>query len=116
MIIERQGAKPALLTTKGFGDLLEIGRQVRPSLYNLQEDKPEPLVPRSLRKEVDERILADGSELKEVSPNQVKEILLKLKKENVASVAVCFLFSYLNHSHEEIVAGCVLFHILHHHP
>ena len=107
MIIERKGAKTALLTTKGFGDLLEIGRQVRPSLYNLQEDKPEPLVPRSLRKEVDERILADGSELKEVSPNQVKEILLKLKKENVASVAVCFLFSYLNHSHEEIVEKCI---------
>ena len=67
MIIERKGAKTALITTKGFRDLLEIGRQTRPSLYDIMEDKPETLVRRALRREVDERTMADGTILRKAN-------------------------------------------------
>lgn len=107
MIIERKGAKTALLTTKGFADVLEIARQVRPSLYNIQMDKPEPLIRRALRREVDERICADGSIYQPVDREQVIRILQSLKEEGVESLAVCFLFSYLNSEHEKLVESCI---------
>lgn len=107
MIIERKGAKTALLTTRGFGDILEIGRQVRPSLYNLFEDKPETLVKRSLRREVSERIMSDGSVLEKVNPDEVVEILSDLKAQGVESLAVCFLFSFLNNENEKLVEECI---------
>ncbi len=107
MIIERKGAKTALITTKGFRDLLEIGRQARPSLYNIMEDKPETLVRRSLRKEVDERVTADGNVLRGVDRANVIEILKSLQQEGVESLAVCFLFSFLNSDNEKIVEECI---------
>lgn len=107
MIIERKGAKTALVTTKGFADVLEIARQLRPNLYNNQMDKPEPLIRRSLRREVDERICADGSIYKPLHREEVIEVLQKLKSEGVQALAVCFLFSYLNNSHEKIVEECI---------
>ena len=107
MIIERKGAKTALLTTKGFRDLLEIGRQVRPSLYDIMEDKPETLVRRALRCEVDERTMADGSILRTVDRDEVMQVLDRLKKKGVESVAVCFLFSFLNPENERIVEHCI---------
>lgn len=107
MIIERKGAKTALITTKGFGDLLEIGRQTRPSLYNLQDDKPSPLVMRSLRKEVEERIDAKGTVLAPIKREEILAVLEKLKNEGVESLAVCFLFSYLNPEHEKVVSECI---------
>jgi N-methylhydantoinase A len=107
MIIERKGAKTALITTEGFRDVLEIGRQVRPSLYNLFEDKPETLVKRSLRGEVSERTLSDGSVAKKVDPEEVYALLSDFKKQGVKSIAVCFLFSFLNNENEKIVERCV---------
>ncbi|MGI6169688.1 MAG: hydantoinase/oxoprolinase family protein, partial [Christensenellales bacterium] len=107
MIIERKGAKTALITTKGFGDILEIGRQTRPSLYDLQEDKPETLIPRLFRREADERISADGGIYKAIDAEEIKEILRQLKARKVEALAVCFLFSYLNSSHEKVVEQCI---------
>lgn len=107
MIIERKGAKTALITTKGFRDLLEIGRQTRPSLYNTQEDKPETLVRRSLRTEVDERIAADGTVLRRAKREEILPLLKRLKAEGVESLAVCFLFSFLNRENEAVVEECV---------
>lgn len=103
MIIERKGAKTALITTKGFRDLLEIGRQLRPSLYNIMDDKPEMLVRRSLRTEVSERIAADGTVLAAVSKEEVLRLLKELKAQGVESLAICFLFSFLNSANERQV-------------
>lgn len=107
MIIERKGAKTALITTKGFADVLEIARQVRPSLYNIQADKPEPLIRRALRREVSERVCADGSVCKALDREEVIRVLTDLKAQGVESLAVCFLFSYLNRRHEQLVEECV---------
>ena len=83
MIIERKGAKTALITTKGFRDLLEIGRQTRPSLYDIMDDKPETLVRRALRREVDERTMADGTILRKVNRDEVLRVLSQLKEKGV---------------------------------
>ena len=83
MIIERKGAKTALITTKGFRDLLEIGRQTRPSLYDVQEDKPQLLVRRALRTEIDERTLADGSILRGAKKEEIIPLLQRLKDDGV---------------------------------
>lgn len=107
MIIERKGAKTALITTKGFRDLLEIGRQTRPSLYNIMEDKPETLVKRSLRKEISERVTAKGDILRDVDRDEVRSVLKELKEQGVESIAVCFLFSFLNSRNEKIVEECI---------
>jgi N-methylhydantoinase A/acetone carboxylase, beta subunit len=97
----------ALFTTKGFRDVIEIGRQNRPRLYDLFFEKPKPLVPRELRFEVDERVLADGTVAKRVDVNEVESYAIKAKSVGVVSVAVTFLHSYANPSNEEI-AGEVL--------
>jgi len=97
----------ALFTTKGFRDVIEIGRQNRPRLYDLFFEKPKPLVPRELRFEVDERVLADGAVAKRVDVNEVESYAIKAKSVGVVSVAVAFLHSYANSSNEEI-AGEVL--------
>jgi len=89
----------ALLTTKGFSDIIEIGRQNRPELYNLYFKKLKPLVPRDLRIEIDERITADGKILKEVDKGEVEE---KLKVVDVEGVAIVFLHSYINPTNEKI--------------
>lgn len=92
--------KVALLTTKGFKDVVEIGRQNRPRLYDLDFKKPRPLVPRSLRFEVDERTSPDGSVVKVVDPREVEEVLRRLEEEGVESVAIVFLHSYANPANE----------------
>jgi len=73
LVIERKGAVTGLLTTKGFRDVLEIGRQTRPHLYNYRIRRPEPLVPRYLRREVTERVLADGSVRLPLREDEVRE-------------------------------------------
>ena len=83
MIIERKGAKTALITTHGFRDLLEIGRQTRPSLYNIMEDKPATLVKRSLRKEISERVTAKGDILRDVDRDEVRAVLKELREQGV---------------------------------
>lgn len=107
MIIERKGAKTALITTKGFRDLLEIGRQTRPSLYNIMEDKPELLIRRQLRKEINERVTSDGAVLQTPTEEEIKRVLFDLKSKGVESIAVCFLFSFLNPDNEKIVEKCI---------
>jgi N-methylhydantoinase A/acetone carboxylase, beta subunit len=81
----------ALFTTKGFRDVIEIGRQNRPRLYDLFFEKPHPLVPRHLRFEVDERVLPDGTVLKSVDAAEVESYAKKALGDGVFSVAVAFL-------------------------
>ena len=99
-LLERRGAAVGLVSTAGFGDLLEIGRQARPDLYDLQVDKAEPLVPRDLRLEVPERVYYDGRVIAPVEMEELEEVIRRLRRAKVEAVAVCFLHSYVNPSHE----------------
>ena len=99
-LLERKGAKTALITTKGFRDVLEIGRQKRPDLYNFWVKRPEPPIPRYLVFEIDERTLADGSVIKDVEEENAKDVIKQMKKYGVESVAICFLNSYINGENE----------------
>ena len=103
-LLTRTGAPTALITTRGFRDTLVIGRQARPDLYALHPQRQEPLVPRRWRFEVDERIAADGSVVTELDLEQVDAVLNRIERTGVRSVAICFLFSFINSTHEEIVA------------
>jgi len=102
-LLERKGAKTAFLTTAGFEDLLEIGRQTRRELYNIMVEERIALIPRRLCFGVKERTLADGRVEKTIDPNQARGIIRRLKREGVGSVAVCFLHSYANPANEERV-------------
>jgi len=102
-LIQRSGGKVALITTEGFRDLLEIGRQTRPHMYSLQIDHPDPLVPRELRLEVAERLLADGSVHIALAQDDVAKTVKKALAARVDAVAVCFLFAYVNSEHEKNV-------------
>jgi len=106
-IIERKGAKTALLTTQGFRDVLEIGRELRYSLYDLYLQMPEPLVPRYLRQEIRERLDKDGNVLTEMDREQVHSILSALNSEDIESLAICFLHSYADNKHEKAAAEIV---------
>ncbi len=99
-LLERKGAATALVTTRGFEDVLEIGRQNRPSIYSLFPSRPKPLIPSALRLGVTERVLHDGSVLIPMRREELPEILGRLRRARVESVAVCLLFSYANPSHE----------------
>lgn len=100
-MLELKGAKTALLTTKGFKDVLQIGRQTRPKLYEFRARKSEPLVPRHLRLEVDERIDAKGNILKKIDEEELAQIAETLKRDNIEALAICFINSYVNPSHEK---------------
>jgi N-methylhydantoinase A len=100
LVIERKGAKTGLITTQGFRDVLEIGRQTRPHLYNYAIERPAPLVPRELRLEVQERILADGSVLKPLDEAAVVAAVEQFVAAGVSAVVICFLHSYRNPDHE----------------
>ena len=102
-LIQHRGAVTGLITTAGFRDLLEIGRQRRPHLYDLQADKPPVLVPRSLRVEVAERIRHDGRIDTPVDHADVRSAVRALRQAGARSVAVCFLYSYVDARHEAIV-------------
>ncbi len=102
-LLERRGARTALVATEGFRDVLEIGRQDRPDLYNLQTERPAPLVPRARRFEVRERISADGEVLTPLDEAALRPLVDRLRKKKVESVAVCLLFSFLSPRHEQAV-------------
>lgn len=102
-LIQKRGVETGLITTDGFRDLLELGRQKRPHLYDLQADKPEPLVRRDRRIEVRERVLHDGTIETELDDEQVRQAVRKLKADGVRSIAVCFLYSYVVSDHENRV-------------
>lgn len=106
-IIEGKIARTGFVTTDGFRDMLEIARQIRPSLYDLQFEKPKPLVPRYLSFSVPERLDARGSILTPLDESVMREVAEKLRAEKVEAVAVCFLHAYLNPAHE-IIAGEIL--------
>ncbi len=107
-LLERSGAKTALLITKGFRDIYEIGRVNRPDAYNLFFSKHVPLVPRSLRFEVSERLRADGSLHKPLDEKGVRELARELKAQQVEAVAVLLLHSYRNPDHERRVKAILL--------
>ncbi|MDP7612855.1 MAG: hydantoinase/oxoprolinase family protein [Dehalococcoidia bacterium] len=102
-IIEGKTAKTAFITTEGFRDMLEIARQIRPSLYDLQFEKPKPLVQRQLCFEVPERLDAKGSIIKPLDDEAVKNVVDQIAKLDVEAVAVCLLHSYRNSDHENRV-------------
>jgi len=95
-IIERKGAQTGLITTKGFRDVLELGREIRYDAYDIFSEYPEPVVPRPLRMEIGERLTADGRILKDVDEKEVLDVLEKLKTFGIESLAVCFINSYEN--------------------
>jgi N-methylhydantoinase A len=106
-LIQHNGARAGLITTRGFRDLLEIGRQTRPDLYDLQVDRPEPLICRDLRLEVSERVYSDGRVLTPLNWDEVVAAVGQFKVAQVEAVALCFLFSYLMPEHEARVRELV---------
>jgi N-methylhydantoinase A len=103
-LIERRGTRTALLTTEGFRDAIAIGTEHRYDMYDIFIEKPEPLVPRSLRYGVSERSLDDGSVVVELDEEQVRSIAAELKEREVGAVAVSFLHGFRNPAHEQRVA------------
>lgn len=107
-LLQRKGAKVALVTTKGFRDLIEIGRQVRPHMYDLQLDAPRPLASRALRFELDERIGPAGEVIRELSDASIEALVADVGRHaDIDGVAVCLLFSFLNPQHEKRVASAL---------
>ncbi len=106
-VLERKGARTGLVTTQGMRDLLELRRQIRDDLYDLQADKPEPLVLRDLRREVPERTRADGRIETTLDLDATRVAIAGLVADGVDALAVCFLHSYVNPTHERAVAELV---------
>ncbi|WP_313291620.1 hydantoinase/oxoprolinase family protein [Rhizobium rhizoryzae] len=106
-LIQRTGADVSLVTTKGFRDVLEIARQTRPIVNDMQQDQPDPLVPRERRLEVAERVLSDGAVRSPVDQNDLQTVIKAIKASGTPAVAVCFLFSYLRPDHEEEVGRAI---------
>lgn len=100
-LIQHRGVTAGLITTGGFRDLLEIGRQRRPHLYDLQADKPLVLVPRALRYEVAERVRHDGRVERPLDESEVRAAARALGRSGARAVAVCFLYSYVDPRHEQ---------------
>jgi N-methylhydantoinase A len=104
-IIEGKTAPTAFVTTRGFRDMLEIARQIRPVLYDLQFEKPRPLVPRRLAFEIGERMGADGEIIEALDVQSVLDVAATLKRSGVEAVAICLLHSYANPEHERRAAA-----------
>jgi N-methylhydantoinase A len=109
-LIERKGAKTALITTEGFRDALEIAREHRYDLYDLFLELPKPLVPRSLRFELNERIFADGSVHEALDVAEVIDLIERLKADGIEAVAVSLIHAYQNPAHERRVAQLLAEH------
>src|SRR5918995_5382649 len=95
-LIERKGAPTALLTTAGFRDAVEIGREHRYELYDLNLEMPRPLVPRHLRFDVPERVAADGSVLQPLDEAFVRRLVAELRDKGIKGIGVCYLNSFRN--------------------
>ena len=100
-LLELKGARTALLTTKGFRDVYEIGRANRLDMYDCLYNKPKPLVPRELRFEVTERVRSSGDILEPLDLDEASSVLEALKREGISSLAICLINSYVNPVHEE---------------
>jgi N-methylhydantoinase A len=104
-LLQRKGADVAVVTTRGFRDLLEIGRQVRPAIYDLQQDAQPPLADRRHRLEVSERVGPDGAIIEPLTDDAIDAVLAEIAAlGDVQAVAVCLLFSYINPDHERRIA------------
>ena len=106
-LVQHRGAVSGLITTEGFRDLLEIGRQRRPHLYDLQADKPPTLVPRARRIEVPERLRHDGRVEKPLDEGAVRAAVRRLRSAGAQAIAVCFLYAYVDPGHERRVREIV---------
>ena len=106
-IIEDKGAPTGLITTAGFRDMLEIARQIRPSLYDLRFEKPRPLVPRQLCFGVPERLDQHGRVITPLDEDALRQAAAELRQAGVEAIAVCFLHAYRNPAHE-LRAGAIL--------
>ncbi|MFQ5897837.1 MAG: hydantoinase/oxoprolinase family protein [Candidatus Methylomirabilia bacterium] len=107
IVIERKGRGVALLTTRGFRDVLIIGREKRYQVYDLQIEKPAPLIPRRLIREVPERILFDGSVLIPLDEAETRRVVRELVGRGITAIAVCLLHSYVNPAHERRIAEII---------
>ena len=103
-LLERRGARIALVTTKGFEDILEIGRQARPNLYDFFVERPAPLVPADRRFGVSERTLHTGEIQTEIESSELDALARQLATLELDAIAICFLFAYVNPENEQIVA------------
>jgi N-methylhydantoinase A len=103
-LLQRRGARVGLVTTAGFEDVIEIGRQARPELYNLNAVKPEPLVAGDLRFGIHERIAAGGEVVESLREDDLNKLSQKLKQSGCESIAVSLLFSFANSKHEQRIA------------
>ena len=102
-VLERKGAKVSFITTRGFADLLHIGRQDRPQLYNFDARRPEPLVERELCLEVDERLGPDGEVIKAMDQDMAQQVVQEAKEAGAQALAVCLLHCYAVPAHERIL-------------
>ena len=112
-LLERDGAKTALIVTRGFRDVLEIGRQERPDLYNWKIKRASPIVPRNLRFEITERMSYQGEVLSPINLGELNEISSLIQKNQIESLSVCLLHSYANPMHEEIIGDYFKKHFPH---
>ena len=103
-LLERTGARTALVTTRGFEDVLEIGRQTRPHLYDPFVEKLPPLVPRRLRFGVAERLAYDGEVLEPLAAAEIDRVVEQVRRSGAQSLAVCLLHAYANPAHEAAIA------------
>lgn len=106
-LIERRGARTALITTEGFRDVVEMGREHRYELYDLGLELPRPLVPRWLRLEVPERVLADGRVATPLDTERLTRLAVELVDAGVEAIAVCFLHSHVNPEHERLARDVI---------
>jgi len=106
-IIERKGAKTGLITTKGFRDVLEIGRELRYDIYDLFAQMPKPLVPRHLRMEVSERMAPDSRIIKTINLEEAQTIIRELDGKGVEAIAVSLLHSFRNPKHENLIEDLI---------
>jgi N-methylhydantoinase A len=106
-LLQRRGARTALVTTAGFEDVIEIGRQARPELYNLNAVKPPPLVPSELRFGANERVAASGEVLEALGEDKMAALVDKLRKARPESISISLLFSFVNPEHEKRIAAAL---------
>jgi len=114
-VIERKGARTALVTNRGFEDVLEIGREMRYDIYDLFIDMPKPLVPRELRIGISGRVDREGQVREELEESSLKVLCQRLTESGVEAVAVCLLHSFANPSHEQQVGQYLQTHLPHLH-
>src|SRR5260221_592996 len=107
-LTERKGVKTALISTEGFRDTLEIARGNRPDFFNLMYVKPEPFVPRALRREMPGRIDYRGTEVRPLDLSGLSGILADFRRAEVRAIAICLLHSYANPAHEQALASEII--------